>query len=200
MADKIKPINLLPQRENFVNQFLSWALTIGRLLIILTETLALGTFLYRFQIDMRIIDLHDNIKNQRIIVSQFKSTEDQVRNLQQRLTLAQQYAEAGKSAPTIFSDIIDMGRNKVTFKNIAVSTTNVRLEVQASNASAINLFVNSLKTYPKITSVRVDNVQNRTSNALIVMTITANLKNEEDAMAQSSPGDIPAAQPALPQP
>lgn len=192
MADKIKSINLLPQKgDSFVNQFLSWALTIGRLLVILTETLALGVFLYRFQIDMKIIDLHDNIKNQRIIVSQFKNTEEEARNLQQRLALARQYAEEGKSTTTILADVIDMGKNKVTFKTIAITSSDVKIEAQASNAGALNIFVNSLKTYPKITAVRIDGVQNRTSTAVIVMNITASLKT---AVPQQGAGNAPVMQ------
>src|SRR5918993_397746 len=108
MAEKIKSINLLPNKGGgLFDQFLSWALTIGRLLIILTETLALGTFFYRFSIDMKIIDLHDSIKNQRIIVQQFKNTEDTARNLQARLALAQKHMNEAANTPTTFADIIE---------------------------------------------------------------------------------------------
>jgi hypothetical protein len=177
MPEKMKPINLLPQKgEGFVNQFLSWALTIGRLLIILVETLALGTFLYRFSIDMKIIDLHDNIKTQSIIVRQFKDTEDTIRNLQDRLALAKQYDAVGKNAPTMFSEVIEMGRNKITFKNIATSDGTLKIEAQAPNSSALSQFVNNLKRYPGVTSVIIDNVENRTTNSVIIMNITANFK------------------------
>ena len=67
-------INLMPNRgDTVLIQFLNWALTIGRLLIILVETLALGTFLYRFSLDMQIVDLKDKIKVQRAFVTAYKS-------------------------------------------------------------------------------------------------------------------------------
>ena len=47
MAEKVKKriINLIPDKgDTLLSQFLSWALTVGRLLIIITETLALSVF------------------------------------------------------------------------------------------------------------------------------------------------------------
>ena len=63
MAEQVPTINLLPnQGENLTTKFFNWALSIGRLLIILTEMVALATFLYRFGLDAQIVDLHDKIK------------------------------------------------------------------------------------------------------------------------------------------
>src|SRR5713226_8720413 len=108
-------INLLPkQGEGLVTQFLSWALTVGRLLIILTETLALGTFLYRFGLDMKIVDLHDQIKTNSFIVKSFAPAEKTYRTLQNRLSLAKKYDGMSDSMPTIFNNIIGYGRGKVT--------------------------------------------------------------------------------------
>jgi hypothetical protein len=52
MAKDQISINLLDNKgKSFTEQFLDWALAIGRLLIIVTETVALAAFLYRFSID-----------------------------------------------------------------------------------------------------------------------------------------------------
>jgi len=177
MAEKAKSINLLPHKgDGFLDQFLGWALTIGRLLIILTETLALGTFLYRFSLDMKIADLHDKIKNERAIVEQFKTTEDTARNLQARLSLAQQYDTASGIAPNTLSDIVDMGRGQVTFKDILVETNGITIDIQATNSNALSLFVNHLKSHPRIKSVNINKVENKTTTALIKMNITVDLK------------------------
>lgn len=177
MAEKIKSINLLPQEgKGILEQFLSWALTIGRLLIILTETLALSVFIYRFSLDMKITDLHDQIKNQSLIVKQFKDMEETARSLQVRLALAQKYDVEGQLATSTFSDIIEMGRGQVTFKNLVVSTSIIKMEVQAPNSNSLGLFVKNLKNHPKVTAVSIDSVENRTSSAYIKLNITAQLK------------------------
>lgn len=176
MAEKTKSINLLPQKgEGFLDVFLGWALTVGRLLIILTETLALSVFLYRFSLDMKIVDLHDQIKNKSSIVAAFKNTEATVRDLQTRLAFAQKLDEASSMTPNALSDIVDMGRGKVTFRKILFSADSVEIDVQATNSSALSAFVNSLKAYRGITSVSINNVENKTTSAFIRMSISAKL-------------------------
>lgn len=187
MAEKIKSINLIPHKgEGFLDQFFNWALTIGRLLVILTETLALGTFLYRFSIDMKIIDLHDLIKNQSAIVAQFKSTEDTARDLQARLAFAQKTDATAGVAPKVFADMVEMGRGTVTFRNLQVSKGDVKIETQASTSNSLNSFVNMLKNYPEIASVSIDSVENKTTSAVINMKITAKL-NRLEAEQSSAP-------------
>lgn len=177
MSEKIKSINLLPNKgSGLFEQFLTWALTIGRLLIILTETLALGTFLYRFSIDMRIIDLHDLIKNQRIIVEQFKSTEETSRNLHARLAFVKVQEKDASKTPDMFTEIINMGSGTVTFKNLIVSKSTLKAEVQAPSSTSLNIFANKLKNHPEIASVQIDSIENKTSTASIRMSISADLK------------------------
>lgn len=179
-------INLLPNRgDTMFVQFLNWALTIGRLLIILVETLALSVFLYRFSLDMQTQDLKDKIKVQRAIVQSFQSQEDTFRNLQSRLALAKEYDAASVNSPNILNEIIDKGRGHITFRNIYISNEVIRIEAQAPNALPLTEFVNSLKEYPSIAGVNIDKVENKTSSAEVIVGITAYL-TKDGALAGSS--------------
>lgn len=200
MAETNRPsINLLPNKgEGFINQFLNWAVNIGRLLIIITETVALATFLYRFDLDMKIVDLHDEIKQKSFIIKNFKSYEDSFRNLQERLALAKTYEELSTKNLTIFTDIIELGRGKVTFRNLSVSTETIKIEAQAPSSTALSQFTSALRQYPHIASVSVDNVENSATNARIIVSITALMKgakntqpNKPGAQTQSQPGGGP---------
>ncbi len=177
MANNVESINLLPGKgESVLTQFLNWALSIGRLLIIITETLALGTFLYRFSLDMKIVDLHDHIKKESIIVGQLKNPENKFRDLQERLSLAKTYDAKSLIMPQILNHIVDLGRGKVTFLNLTVSSELVKIEAQSPSPANISAFVETLKNSPQITSVSVDNVENKTSSAVVVVVITASIK------------------------
>ena len=62
MSDPIS-INLVKSRKpHFLDRFITWALNAGRLLVIITETVALSAFLFRFGLDREIVDLNDKIK------------------------------------------------------------------------------------------------------------------------------------------
>jgi len=180
MADKSTSINLLPNHgDNLLNQVIDWALTIGRLLIILTETIALGTFIYRFSLDMRIVDLHDKIKNESFIVKNFQGSEETYRNLQNRLAIAKKYDTPKAQMQIVFKDIAEMGKGRVTFHNFQVTTDEVLIDAQAPSSSTLSLFVNDLKKYPQISSININKVENKTSSALISISITANLKTAQ---------------------
>jgi hypothetical protein len=172
-------INLLAKKENgFVDQFLNWTLTIGRLLIILTEMVALGTFLYRFSLDMQIVDLHDKIKRETLIVSNFKSSEENFRDLQDRLTTIKHYDSIGSSTFMLTRFITDLGMGKVTFKSIIVSSHEVKIEMQSSTPTPLSQFVQSLQKQPQITSITIDKIENNTARAQIIMAVTATLQRQ----------------------
>ncbi|MDE2025485.1 MAG: hypothetical protein KGJ07_03255, partial [Patescibacteria group bacterium] len=76
-------INLVRgRRPRVLDQFVGWALTIGRVVVILTELIALGAFLYRFGLDRQLVDLHDKIAQEQSIVDLLKQNENSYRNLQ----------------------------------------------------------------------------------------------------------------------
>lgn len=188
MAKDTRSINLLPNKgDSLFTQFLSWGVSVGRLLIILTESLALGVFIYRFSLDMKIVDLHDQIKAESFIIQNFKASEDKFRNVQERISLAKTYSQESTLTPTAFSDIADMGRGRVTFKTLLVSNESVKIEAQAPTANQLAQFVDALKQYPLVSSVSIDKVENRPITATILMTISATLKTA----GQPTPVELP---------
>lgn len=188
MARTVRSINLLPSNENnLLAQFLNWALTVGRLLIILVETLALTVFIYRFTLDRQLSDLHDTIKAKSQQVQYAKDSETQFRNLQQRLSSIKQYDAIASVTPTLFRDIVEMGRSIVTFKSILVSSESVKIEVAARSPGSIAKFIDKLKIYPQIASVSIDSVANNTSTAFITVGMTAVLRPGANTVAMPTP-------------
>ncbi len=170
-------INLIPKKDGgLLNQFLNWALTVGRLLIIITQTLALSVFIYRFTIDMKIVDLHDEIKNQSFFLKSFEDNEKKYRNLQERLSIASGEDENKSKISDIIIKIIDLGKNRVTFVNIAASGSTFTLEVQGQSSNALNTFVEDLKRIDNITAISISSVENKTSKGLINMSIIGQIK------------------------
>lgn len=190
MDETVPSINLLPKKGvNFMTHFLNWTLSIGRLLIILTEFVALATFIYRFGLDMQIVDLHDKIKSQYIILSSFKSYEDTFRNVQSRLELIKKYDSLSTRIPTLFSDIAAAGKGKVTFNDLTVASDYAKIDANALSPAALTQFISSLKTLPLITGISVDKVENNTSKGMIHVTLTATLQkaNFDTSNTESQP-------------
>jgi hypothetical protein len=64
-------INLLP-REEFekkpIGKFLTWALSIGRYIIIFTELIVILAFLSRFKLDRDLSDLNQSIREKQAVI------------------------------------------------------------------------------------------------------------------------------------
>lgn len=182
MAKSTHEINLLPNSEDtLLMQFLRWALTIGRLLVILVETLALGTFLYRFSLDMQTQDLNDKIKVQRAIITNSKSDEDKFRSLQTNLDMIKKINTTSENSPKLLSDIIDLGRGYVTFRNVAISSAVIQIEAQSPAIAPLRTFIEALKKYPPVNAVSIDKVENKTSSVEIIVSINASLKQNDQS-------------------
>lgn len=169
-------INLLKKQTSLIDRFVNWALTIGRLLVIVTEVVALSAFIYRFSLDRQLIDLHSKITQEQAIVNYLKDNEKTYRNLQDRLSIATTYSTLAVSRFKIFHDIAGFAPVGMSFNNLALYEDRVRVDANADSVSSLSIFVNSIKNYPEIDSVSIDKIANKASSAVITITLTAMLK------------------------
>lgn len=175
-------INLVKKRESFTDKFLTWALSAGRIIIILTEIIALSAFLYRFILDRQLIDLHAKIKQEQAIIAFSKASEDRYRNLQDRLAVGSRFSKLGQDEVKVLKDILAL-LPQTSFDNLATSDTNIKINASFSQISSLGAFVNSLKSYPSIASVSVDKIENISSSSKITVSITATLKPNKNSDA-----------------
>src|ERR1035437_3785993 len=97
MAKNSASINLLRNdKKETVEHIINWAVTIGRILIVVVELAALAAFLYRFTLDSQLQDLHSKIKQEQTILEVQKKNEDTYRNLQDRLSLISSFSKNGE--------------------------------------------------------------------------------------------------------
>lgn len=179
----VKPsINLFKSRKgSFFDRFMKWALTVGRIVVILTEAIALSAFLYRFVLDQQLIDIHGRIKQKQAFVNYLKSNEDTFRNLQERLSITSEITNRGKQTITLFSDIVNFPSSDISFNNVFLSENQIKIDANVQSVSTLTNFITSLRENPKIQSVSLDKIENRIKSGTIVVSITAitKIKKEE---------------------
>jgi hypothetical protein len=164
------------QKSDLVERIINWSLSVGRILVIVTELVALGAFLWRFGLDQQLVDLHSQIKQKQVIVDAFKKQEDQYRNLQSRLEIASSFSNVGVENLNVFKDIINLGATYSTFNKVSMTQQKISMEVNIPSVSSLSSFVNAVKGYKSTQSVSIDKIETKTSNAVIVVGITITLK------------------------
>lgn len=173
-------INLAKNRgETVVDRFIGFALTVGRVVIIGTELIALSAFLYRFTLDQTLVQLHDRIKQEQAVVRLLKDNETNFRNLQDRLNLSATLITTGSSLTTMLTDIIAFAPPDMNIHTVAVAPDGIRIEATIQSIVSLSNFVDKLKAYPQVISVSLDRISNQTETGTITIDITALLKQQK---------------------
>ena len=154
---------------------MNWALTVGRLIVILTEIVAIAAFIYRFSLDERLIDLHSAIKQKQNLISLLRNDENKYRNLQDRIALASDLMEKNTKTNKIVFDIVGLAPQGTTIESLTFNKDKLTLSANVNSVSSLTNFINALKDYPDIKAVSIDNIENKPTGGLLV-TVTAILK------------------------
>lgn len=176
MVKKSASINLLKNTGNFVDRFINWSLSAGRVVVIVTEIIALLAFLYRFSLDRQLIDIHSKIRQEQTVLSYLRDNETTYRNLQNRLALSSKFSKEGKEKIDVLNDLVGFAGSNITFNIITIQEDRIRLDANGGSVNSISEFVKKLKEYQKISTVIIEKIENRPSAASINVSITAVLK------------------------
>lgn len=176
LALEMPQINLVGKKGALIDTFLQWALTTGRFIIIVTETVALVVFVMRFSLDSQIIDLHDKIKEKQAIVNLFGHNEDIYRNLQDRLSLASKLDVQAQKQTQTFSSLLKSIPNTIQLNSLVFGKDTVHLDINTSSTNILTEFLKNLSSQNYISGITVDHIENRISAGTIEVSLTANIK------------------------
>jgi Tfp pilus assembly protein PilN len=169
-------IDLVKNKTNLLDDILRWALSFGRLLVIVVEIVAFSAFIWRFSLDRQLIDLNDKIKQEQAIIVVMKPKEIEYRNLQQRLATIKQIDIKGNKTYQILNDIIAFTPAEITYNSISIDNDEVKIDTNIQSISSLTAFVNSLKEYPGVLSVNISSIQNRSQTNSVNVIIDVKLK------------------------
>lgn len=170
-------INLAKNRgPKLSDRILAFALTIGRVMVIITETVALAAFLYRFGLDRQLVDLHDKIKQEQQILVLLKNNESTYRNLQDRLALENGIDSQTSADLALYQTIAGYIPSDMAVTTMSFSSTTVRIEGSISTIVTLSTLVNKLKTNSNVDSVSIDKIENKTTEGSITISLTVYLK------------------------
>lgn len=175
-ALKMPQINLVRRRGVYVDTFLRWALTTGRLLIIITETVALAAFAMRFSLDSQNVDLHDKIKQEQAIVLLLKHNEDTYRNLQNRLSLIQQSNTSSQKESKAFFSLLNAIPSSVQIDSFNFFPNKLQVQVNTNSTSSIDTLISNLSSQPGVSNVAIAKIDNKISQGVITVMVTADIK------------------------
>jgi hypothetical protein len=173
MPNNLPSINLGEEKEiSSFGGFIDWVLTVGRIIVIATEIIAIAAFIYRFSLDEKLVSLHSEIKQNQTTISSLKNDEDKYRNLQSRIALAKDFSEKGIKTSQAIADFGKLIPNQAKTDSLIFNKDQINVIVNVDSVSLLADFINSLKSYNGIKSISINSIENKTSVGLSVNIVT----------------------------
>jgi hypothetical protein len=174
MPTNLPSINLAKDKEiSSFDKLIDWTLTIGRLVVIITEIIAVGAFIYRFSLDEKLVNLHSEIKKRQTTISSLRNDENKFRNLQDRIALASSFSEKGIKTSQNITNFAKLIPEQVKINNLSFNKDQVNTDADVASVSLLSDFISSLKNSNLIKFISIDNIENNPSVGLSVIVTTA---------------------------
>lgn len=141
-------IQLLPKErieKEPLSQFLQWALTFGRYIIIFTEGIVLIVFLSRFWLDSQIIDLKQIITQKAQIVQSAESFEREFLEVQAKMDKIQTLQKELFTGSRYFTIIEETIPQEAVLTKFSVNQDGINIQGTTNSYDVVTAFVYALK-------------------------------------------------------
>lgn len=156
-------INLAPKDpfyESTIGKLTTWALSIGRYLVIFTELVVIMSFLSRFKLDRDVTDLNSEIVKQQRVIQSYGDLEQNVRDVQRKIETYNQLKTV-KPIPEVFQVLTDLTPENVTYSELTIQNQTVQIHAHADSRQALDRFIINLQASSFFTKVVSDTISNK---------------------------------------
>ena len=166
-------INLIGKaRTSVADNFLKWAVNVGRIVIVATELVALTALIYRFTVDRKIIDLHYQIRKAELFVKAQSEKEKDYRSIQARLLNIKETQEDTDAKIEIMNEILgSIAKGNFSSTNLTVSQRAISVNGIAFSIFPINNLLETLKNNKNIVSITLDDVSGAAQGVQFKLTV-----------------------------
>lgn len=162
-AHKKKQINInLVVKEDFDSSFsgqiLSWALTYGRYIIIITQIVVLSVFFLRFRIDREHTDLKESVAQKQALVESISEMETEIRRIQGKLVYIKQISKSQDAYLKALRFLQDNTPTDMIFSALTLSPEKISIAATSSSLKSFSYFLKRIQQDKKFTEVSLENI------------------------------------------
>lgn len=164
--------------ESFSGQILSWALTYGRYIIIITQIVVLSVFFLRFKLDRDHTDLKEAVSQKQALVESIADLETDIRRIQGRLTHINQITTQQSALPKVLLFLQNNSPVNMVYSNINLTSEKINFSATAENLRSFNFLLRQLQQDKKFSEVTLEDIA-RQGSGRIEFKITARINIKE---------------------
>ncbi len=174
-------INLVVKEQtgdSFSAQFLSWILTYGRYIIIITQIIVLSVFFFRFKIDRDHTDLKELVTQKQAILDSLTDLETEVRRVQGRLANIRTVSNYQDSLLKVVRFLQQKTPADTIYTNLILSSDKISFQATSGNLRSFSYLLYQFQQDKKFSEVTLSDM-NRKADGRIDFKIDAKLNIKE---------------------
>ena len=164
-------------QENLSGQFLNWALTYGRYIIIVIQIVVLTVFFMRFKLDRDHTDLKEAVSQKQALVKSMSDLENEIIIVQKRLADIALISTNQDSILKILTFLENNPPTDTVYSVISYSPDTLKIVATSSNLRSFNYLLRKLQENELFADISLDDLQRQTNgNVLFKVRAKINLK------------------------
>ncbi len=163
MPTSNREINLIPSKKfeehSRSRKVFIWMVGVGRVIIIITELVAVLVWLSRFNLDYQITTLQENIENKAASVATSKRFETNVRRYQNKIKLLKELEQEKIFFSQGLNKLSALSPQEVRFTKINLQPQQIQFNAIADTAASFALLISSLISSEDVQEIRLTSTQ-----------------------------------------
>ncbi|MBI3954693.1 hypothetical protein HY333_01475 [Candidatus Collierbacteria bacterium] len=178
-ASTFKKINLIPKDSfefSLLGKSMKWALTVGRVLVVLTEFVVILAFTSRFWFDKKLNDLSEAIDQKQVVVRSYSQVELQMRDILARQNRVSEFVKSNLKIGRFLDDVVNITPVDVFYEQIVLRGDSRSLSGKSGTPEGLAQLISRVKKMEEIGSVNVGEVSFDQKEGNIVFVLNLGLK------------------------
>ena len=160
-AQAVSKVNLLPTDRfeySKLGRFLGWALTAGRIAVVLTELVVIIAFLSRFWFDRKLNDLRERRVQKEAVVDSYADIQTRFTKVQAQLSAIRNILNQQANMADRLTEIQSLTPQGVSYSKMVVSSQSARLTGYTQTPSLFSVLLTNLQNKAGEENVTVKNL------------------------------------------
>lgn len=170
-APKKREINLLKYKhfeDTLAGKVLAWALSAGRVIVIITELIVIAAFLSRFWLDRTLTDLNEQNAALKAQIEAFSSFEKEFRSAQERLSLYKNLGATQAKYSQIIKEVALLLPSDVLLTNISITGEGVYITGKAISENGLAGFISTLGKAKTVKDIKLTDLSLETKEQQLI--------------------------------
>jgi Tfp pilus assembly protein PilN len=162
MSAKTVDVNLLEKdefSESPIGRIVTWAISYGRYIMILTEIVVLLAFVSRFSLDRKLTDLNEAIGQKQAIIEANQPFEEELSRIQTQLTRTKSLLSSQSKPIEMLGIIKNILPSDVILESLTITPEKITVEANAGSTQGFATLMNNLQATNQFLKVDIGEIK-----------------------------------------